>query len=147
MREMEEMNWINSVEECVEHYLHLKDGGFDENMKAYYVGCNYQECSVTIGFETQGWQINERQAIHGGAIAGMFDTAMGTMANFIAGKNEATTADMNLCFIRELELGQHCQIRVITVKAGRRLIRLRAEMICEETQKLIATGSGSWVPL
>ena len=69
------------------------------------------------------------------------------MANFIAGENEATTTDMNLCFLRGIELGQHCNIKVITVKAGRSLIRLRAEAVCTETNKMVASGSGSWMPL
>ena len=36
---------------------------------------------------------------------------------------------------------------VYVVKAGRSLIRLRAELACRETGKLAATGSGSWMPL
>ena len=43
---------------------------------------------VTYEFETQKWQINEKGGIHGGAIAGMFDTAFGVVANFTAGENE-----------------------------------------------------------
>jgi len=147
-REMDEKTkWMKDAEERVWHYLHLEDGGFDGNMKASFAGCDYEEQSITFAFETQHWQINERGGIHGGAIAGMFDTAFGIMANFIAGENEATTTDMNLCFLRGIELGQHCNIKVITVKAGRSLIRLRAEAVCTETNKMVASGSGSWMPL
>lgn len=141
------LDWMKRAEEAVDHYLHLNDGGFDENMKAWFAGCDFEEQSITIGFVTQKWQINERGGIHGGAIAGMFDTAFGIVANFTAGKDEATTTDMNLCFIRPFEFGETAEIKVIVVKAGRSLIRLRAEFICRESQKLIATGGGSWMPL
>jgi len=139
--------WIKKAEEATNHYLNLGDSGFDENMKAWFVQCNYEENTVTIGFPTQEWQKNERGIVHGGAIAGMFDTALGIVANFTAGENEATTTDMNITFIRPLELGDSCEIKVIIVKAGRSLIRQRAELTCKESGKLIATASGSWMPL
>lgn len=139
--------WMQQAAAAANHYLHLEDGGFDETMRAQFSACNFEEKSLTIAFLTQGWQINERGGIHGGAIAGMFDTAFGIMANFIAGENEATTVDMNISFLRPLELGETCEIRVITVKTGRSLIRLRAEMTCRESGKLVATGSGCWMPL
>jgi hypothetical protein len=75
----EKTKWMKDAEERVWHYLHLEDGGFDGNMKASFAGCDYEEQSITFAFETQHWQINERGGIHGGAIAGMFDTAFGIM--------------------------------------------------------------------
>ncbi|MGF6375254.1 uncharacterized protein (TIGR00369 family) [Clostridiales Family XIII bacterium PM5-7] len=140
-------DWCERAEQAVNHYLSLDDGGFDENMKAHFVACDEAEKSITMEFETQHWQINERGGIHGGAIAGMFDTGFGIVANFIAGKDEATTVDMNIGFMRPIELGEHCRLTVYVVKAGARLIRLRAELFCVESGKLTATGSGSWLPL
>lgn len=139
--------WMKDAETVSNHYLNLDDGGFDETMKAYFVRCDFEDKSITYGFPTQKWQVNEKGGMHGGAISGMFDTAFGVVANFIAGKDEATTTDMVISYLRPLDIGDTCEIKVITVKAGRSLIRLRAEFICKETGKLIATGSGSWMPL
>ena len=144
---MEKQAWIELVERKSKHYLNLGDGGFDENMKARLVGCNYEEQSVTYRFQTQPWQINERGGIHGGAIAGMFDTAFGVVANLTAGDNEATTTDMTVSFLRGVELGMEVDMTVYIVKAGRSLIRQRAELADAETGKLLATASGSWMPL
>lgn len=143
----DKQTWAERAEAAVEHYLHLDDGGFDEHMRAWFDGCDAGAQSVRFGFTTQHWQINERGGIHGGAIAGMFDTAFGIVANFLAGPGEATTTDMNLCFLRPLELGETGEMTVYVVKAGRSLIRLRAELACKETGKLVATGGGSWMPL
>ena len=82
--------WLQLVREKSEHYLNLHDGGFDEKMRARLVDCDYEAQTVTYAFPTQDWQINEKGGIHGGAIAGMFDTAFGVVANFTAGDNEAT---------------------------------------------------------
>ena len=144
---MEKQAWIELVERKSKHYLNLGDGGFDENMKARLIGCNYEEKSVTYRFQTQPWQINERGGIHGGAIAGMFDTAFGVVANLTAGDNEATTTDMTVSFLRGVELGMEVDMTVYIVKAGRSLIRQRAELKDAATGKLLATGSGTWMPL
>ena len=88
--------WLRLVQEKSAHYLNLGDGGFDERMRAHLVDCDYEGQTVTYAFPTQDWQINEKGGIHGGAIAGMFDTAFGVVANFTAGENEATTVDLTL---------------------------------------------------
>ena len=139
--------WIRMVEEKSLHYLNLGDGGFDERMKARLVGCDFEAQTVTYAFETQTWQINEKGGIHGGAIAGMFDTAFGVVANFTAGENEATTTDMNISFLRGVDYGMTLYMKVYIVKAGRSLIRQRAELTDAATGKLLATASGSWMPL
>ena len=139
--------WIALVEEKSHHYLNLNDGGFDEMMHCSLKRCNYEEQSVTYAFPTLKWQINEKGGIHGGAIAGMFDTAFGVVANFTAGENEATTTDMTISVLRGVEYGMELEMTVYIVKAGRSLIRQRAELRDSATGKLLATGSGSWMPL
>ena len=139
--------WIQLVEEKSQHYLNLGDGGFDEMMKVHLARCSDEEQSVTYAFPTQKWQINERGGIHGGAIAGMFDTAFGVVANFTAGENEATTTDMTISYLRGVDYGMELEMTVYIVKAGRSLIRQRAELVDAATGKLLATASGSWMPL
>lgn len=139
--------WLQLVQEKSDHYLNLHDGGFDEKMQARLVACDYEAQTVTYAFPTQDWQINEKGSIHGGAIAGMFDTAFGVVANFTAGENEATTTDMTVSFLRGIDFGMELRLKVFIVKAGRSLIRQRAELTDAATGKLLATASGSWMPL
>lgn len=87
---MDKQEWLQQAENIINGYLTRQDGCFDDQMHATLVACDYEAQSVTIEFETQKWQINEWGGIHGGAIAGMFDTAFGVVADFIAGENEAT---------------------------------------------------------
>lgn len=139
--------WMDLVKVKSQHYLNLGDGGFDEKMQAHLVECDYEAQTVTYAFPTLTWQINEKGGIHGGAIAGMFDTAFGVVANFTAGENEATTTDMTISFLRGVEFGMELRLKVYIVKAGRSLIRQRAELTDAATGKLLATASGSWMPL
>ena len=138
--------WLRLVQEKSAHYLNLGDGGFDERMRAHLVDCDYEGQTVTYAFPTQDWQINEKGGIHGGAIAGMFDAAFGVVANFTAGENEATTVDMSVSFLRGVDYGMELYLKVFIVKAGRSLIRQRAELTDAATGKLLATASGSWMP-
>lgn len=144
---MEKEQWKKKAKEVVDSYLQRKDGCFDDMMQASFWDCDYEEQSVSIRFITQKWQINERGGIHGGAIAGMFDTALGVVANFAAGENEAATADMQISFIRPLDYGQQAIAKIYLVKTGRTIIRLRGELFCEENGKLTASAVGSFIPL
>lgn len=144
---MDKKEWQQKIKTIIDGYLCRKDGCFDDQMHAALVDCNYEEQTATIEFETLKWQINERGGIHGGAIAGMFDAAFGVVANFVAGENEAATADMSISYMRPVDYGQHTLVKIYIVKSGKTLIRLRAEMYCKETGKLVASGFGSWSPL
>ena len=144
---MTKEQWEQEAKSVVDGYLERKDGHFDDTMCAHYHSCDYEEQSIAIEFTTQAWQRNERDDIHGGAIAGMFDTAFGVVANLTAGENEATTTDMTVSFLRGVEYGMELELTVYIVKAGRSLIRQRAELVDAATGKLLATASGSWMPL
>lgn len=144
---MDKNSWEKQVCQVVTGYLNRNDGCFDAEMHAKLCDYSFEEQKVSIEFETLKWQINERGGIHGGAIAGMFDTAFGVVANFIAGENEAATVDMNVSYIRPVEYGEHPVITVYIVKKGRSIIRLRAEMFCKESGKLTASAAGTWLPL
>ena len=139
--------WEAEAKRVVDGYLERKDGHFDDTMCAHFHSCDFEEQSISIEFTTQPWQRNERDGIHGGAIAGMFDTAFGVVANFTAGENEATTTDMTISFLRGVDYGMELEMTVYIVKAGRSLIRQRAELKDAQSGKLLATGSGSWMPL
>ncbi len=139
--------WVKLVHEKSAHYLNLGDDGFDEQMQCRLVDCDFENQTVTYSFPTLTWQINEKGGIHGGAIAGMFDTALGVVANFTAGENEATTADMTISFLRGVEMGMELELTVFIIKAGRSLIRMRGELREKSAQKILATALGSWVPL
>lgn len=138
--------WDKQIEATSNHYLNL-GSGFDAHMKGWFKSADFDNQCVIYGFETQSWQVNERNEIHGGVIAGMFDTSMGTVANFIAGENESTTVDFTVSFIRTLPLGAEVEVKNYVVKAGRRAIRIRGEMYDISNGKLIATSSGTWMPL
>lgn len=61
---MDQANWEQSVKEIITGYLTTNDGCFDAEMHAKLIDYSYEEKTVSIGFETLKWQINERGGIH-----------------------------------------------------------------------------------
>lgn len=137
--------WEADVRKFAEEYE--DDSPFDTELAREFCGCSFEEQRISYRFATKPWQENERGEVHGGIICSMFDSAVGTAAIYAAGWKEATTTDLNISFLRSLISGQHAIVHTYIIKNGRKLIRLRAEMVCEETGKLIATAGGTWFPL
>ena len=54
---------------------------------------------------------------------------------------------MTVSFLRGVDFGMELHLKVFIVKAGRSLIRQRAELTDAATGKLLATAGGSWMPL
>lgn len=123
------------------------DSPFDRKLEREFYGCDFEEQRISHRFPAQPWQKNERGDVHGGIISSMFDSAIGLTAVFAAGWGEATTVDLNVSFLRPFDSDSHAIIHTYIVKNGRTIIRLRGEMINEESGKLVATATGSWLPL
>ena len=144
---MTKEQWEQAMKDACTEYLERYDGRYNDVIRGSFYEVSYEEQTLSIIFDTMEWEINERGTIHGGAITGMYDAAMGVAANCLAGPPAATTCDISITFIRGLEFGQHPIVKTYVVKNGRKLIRLRAEMICQETGHLLSTASGTWMPL
>ena len=144
---MNKEEWLQQAETNIRKCLTGNDGRFEGQMNAALTACDYENQSITLEFETQKWQTNARDGIHAGAIAGIFAAAFSVVANFTAGENDVTTVDLHISYIRPLDDGQHVAVTVYIVRIGRKIIRLRAEMFCKETGKIVATGVGAWMPL
>lgn len=123
------------------------DSPFDIKLEREFHSYDFDEQRISHRFKAQPWQHNERGDVHGGIIGSMFDSAIGLTAIFAAGWREATTTDLNVSFLRPLDGNSHAVVHTYIVKNGRNMIRLRGEMICEETGKLVATAQGNWFPL
>ena len=63
------------------------------------------------------------------------------------GKVVVEAGEYRLAGALEMKSGVELHLKVFIVKAGRSLIRQRAELTDAATGKLLATASGSWMPL
>ena len=89
---------------------------------------------ATYKFAPAVWMKNEFGIISGAAAAAIMDVCTSITAQAIIGDN--ITLDMNVSYLRKLSAEKDFTVKVITVKPGRKVLRLRGEMYDGITGKL-----------
>ena len=107
-------------------------------------GYDADTMTIKIRYEAQEWEKNHRGEIHGGAVAAMFDTAMGMSVLAISDSEAVATADLDVSYIRPF-MGDAFIIEVNVVHPGRRLARVRALAKDEKTGKTLASATSNFV--
>ncbi len=80
------------------------------------------------------WMKNEFGIISGAAAAAILDITSSISAQAIIGDN--LTLDMNVSYLRKLSAEKDMTVKIITVKPGRKVLRLRGELYDGATGKL-----------
>ena len=137
------------MEERFQKALEMIKGPYElrlNNMLApYMLSCDEEKRTSQILFLTKDWEKNQRDEIHGGAIAAMFDTAMGVTAFAFRGENGVSTADLQVSFIKPFLKGAFIFYTEIT-SMGNTLIRATCVAREKESNLIVATASGTFVP-
>lgn len=106
--------------------------------------CDADTGTVKIRYKAQEWEKNHREEIHGGAVAAMFDTAMGMSVLALSDNDSVSTADLSVSFIRPFT-GSCFIFEVNVIHPGRRLTRVRAIARDEATGKTLASATANFV--
>ena len=86
--------------------------------------------------------LNNAGIAHGGFIAALIDSGVGTAAHRITGKNLCVTISLELKFISSVKLGQELIGLAKVQKKTKSLVFLTCELKAED--KIVATASGIW---
>lgn len=106
--------------------------------------CDPETQTAMIRYKAQDWERNHRGEIHGGAVAAMFDTAMGMSVLAFTEHDSVATADLDVSFIRPF-VGEYFNFEVNVIRAGRSMARVRALAKDEETGKVLASATSNFV--
>ncbi len=106
------------------------------------VGCSAEGTECRIRFVKRDWEKNQRGQVHGGAVSGMMDTAMGMSIMAASGRN-VTTTELAVSFIRPFT-GESFLIDTEILNLGRSMARIRARAFDEDTGKLLASASANF---
>ncbi len=131
-------------EEIIQRITNPRELRLNNMLDPYFLGADEEEQTSEILFCTQDWERNQRNEIHGGAIASMFDTAMGVTAAAF-GTGNVSTADLQVSFIRPFLSGAFIFSAQIT-SIGKTLIRATCVAREKQSGKIVATASGTFVP-
>ena len=102
-----------------------------------------EEASVTFRYTVHPWEANRFGQLHGGIMTTMMDHACGLTATAYTG-HRAPTLSLTTDYIRPANVGDQLLVTAAVVSKGRRIIRMRGEIIQEESGKLVATCTGSF---
>ena len=86
--------------------------------------------------------LNNAGITHGGFIAALIDSGVGTAAHRITGENLCVTISLELKFISSVKLGQELIGLAKVQKKTKSLVFLTCELKAED--KIAATASGIW---
>lgn len=132
-------------QEILNHIKQPQELRLNNMLDPFFLGADEEEMTADILFCTQEWERNQRNEIHGGAIASMFDTAMGVCAAAFQGQGSVSTADLQVSFIRPFLSGAFIFSTQIT-SVGKTLIRATCVAKEKQSGKIVATASGTFVP-
>ena len=86
--------------------------------------------------------LNSAGITHGGFIAALADSGVGTAAHRVAGESKCVTISLELKFISQVKLGQELIGLAKVQKKTKSLIFLTCELRADD--KIAATASGIW---
>ena len=64
-----------------------------------YIRCNFEESTMVYRYETHSWMRNPGGALHGGVIAAMIDTTMGSLSYYMSGEKLTPTITMKVDYV------------------------------------------------
>ena len=92
--------------------------------------------------EVKEIHLNTGKIAHGGFLASIADTGMGTAAHRVAGDKRCVTINLDIKFISAGKLNEKLVGKVKVLKRTKTLVFINCEIF--GTEKIVATASGTW---
>jgi len=99
--------------------------------------------SITFCYTVLPWEANRFGQLHGGIMTAMMDHACGMTITAYTEK-QPPTLNLTTDYIRPADVGDELLVTASIVSAGRRIIRMRGEILQRNTGKLVAACTGSF---
>lgn len=107
--------------------------------------CSFGEKTAVFSCEIPPWMSNPGGVAHGGMVAGLLDTAIGSVTYYFSGEKLTPTISLQVTFVRPMVLGKRARIRVSLSSCGRTMGNATAEAWQEDApDRVIATASGTY---
>lgn len=112
-------------------------------MAPEFLSVDPETMTAVFRYKVHPWEGNRVGQLHGGIMTTMLDHACGLTASAWLG-HWAPTMSMSTDFIRPANVGDSLLVKASIISMGKRLIRLRGDLISEETGKIIAACSAAF---
>ena len=117
----------------------------NQGLMKYLGGLNLEKIDdLNYKFLTEVKEIhlNTGKIAHGGYLATIADTGMGTAAHMVAGDRRCVTINLDIKFISAAKLGEKLDGKVKILKKTKTLVFISSEI--SSFKNIICTSSGVW---
>lgn len=140
----EKEKWEQSAEKHLKYIYEENPEEFVRSFKGKCSAFNYEEKWVEISYETQPWQLNDRDTFSGRAMAALFESLLGAVIAVETEDRSRVCVELHVSYVRPLPARENPVGRAYLVQAGKNMARSRAELRSKESGKLIATAAGTF---
>jgi uncharacterized protein (TIGR00369 family) len=120
-------------------------GALTTMLKPRFESFDLKKLTLTCSFLTEDWSRNPNGVVHGGIIASMLDTVMGTLSTWNSGTVPTPTVMLQVSYIRPVPLNTRVYIRAHITNTGRTLSHTTGDAWLESAPgKTVATAVGSY---
>jgi len=112
-------------------------------MAPEFVDVDPEAMTATFCYTVHPWEANRVGQLHGGIMTTMLDHVCGLTVSAWLG-HWAPTMSMSTDFIRPASVGDRMMVTARIISMGRRLIRVRGDLVNEATGKLAASCNATF---
>ena len=139
-----EQDWETRFRAVIDAVCEEK-GRMDQLLNPKYEDCSFAEQYLSMSFGIEEWELNPRGELHGGAIAAMFDLALGLSASCTSSSRSLATTDIAVSYLCRVKADDRVNIKCRIQKSGKRMIRITAEAFSLKSGATVATAQGSYM--
>lgn len=123
----------------------LKDGtpgAFNSKITPAFVRCNFKENTMVYSFEIAPWMSNPQGSIHGGIVAAILDTTMGSLSYYMAGEKITPTITMKVDYVAPGLLDMPVYVGCNCTRCGGTMAYITCKAWQADETKPFATADG-----
>jgi uncharacterized protein (TIGR00369 family) len=118
---------------------------FNVNMRSRYESCDFATKTLVISFPVEEYMRNPSGVMHGGAVAGAMDIAMGSLTFYMSGETVTPTINMNVSYERPIPTGVRMFVESACLSCGKTMAYATARAWIEgQPEKTVASASGTY---
>lgn len=118
---------------------------FNVLMKSRYESCDYEQKTLILSFPVENYMRNPAGVMHGGAMAGAMDIAMGSLTFYFSGEYLTPTINMNVSYERPGIVGKRLFVESQVLSCGKTMAYATAKAWMEgQEDKIVGSAAGTY---
>lgn len=118
---------------------------FNVFMKLRYESCSFQNKTLLLSCPVEEAMRNPAGVMHGGAVAGALDIAMGSLCFYMAGEFLTPTISLTTSYERPIPTGGRLMIEAACLSCGKTMAHATAKAWVESApEKILCSASGTY---